>query len=289
MSSILNNVNNITSQTKITYRLAPIEYEINEILVTGSDAIKYECVKCLTEIENKAFQCKNGHIACENCWEVIISARRMCMTCEIPISSITELPRNLFFEGEYSNWKQNRLVVCPYSKEKLLIPILPAINNENNSVQNLCCHGAMEYSELHNHIQVCESTILECNLCSINFYSKDTDKHQNECSMVYLKCEYCNIDVQRPSLLDHHKSNCKKYLIECNHCKMVIERETETKHLKEDCYEIMIPYTNRNDFPKIGKGINQQCSTLSCQFLTGYRREFIEFSFNGKNETLFKE
>ncbi|KAM9979670.1 hypothetical protein ACTFIZ_005938 [Dictyostelium cf. discoideum] len=37
------------------------------------------------------------------------------------------------------------------------------------------------------------------------------------------------------------------------------------------------------------ESINQQCSTLSCQFLTGYRREFIEFSFNGKNETLFKE
>ncbi|KAM9969417.1 hypothetical protein ACTFIR_001252 [Dictyostelium discoideum] len=39
--------------------------------------------------------------------------------------------------------------------------------------------------------------------------------------------------------------------------------------------------TNRNDFSKVNKGLNQQCFTSSTQSPTGYQSEFIEFSFNG--------
>ncbi|KAM9968481.1 hypothetical protein ACTFIW_002922 [Dictyostelium discoideum] len=40
--------------------------------------------------------------------------------------------------------------------------------------------------------------------------------------------------------------------------------------------------TNRIDYSKINKGLNQQqCFTSSSQFPTGYQSEFIEFSFNG--------
>ncbi|EAL68240.1 hypothetical protein DDB_G0278135 [Dictyostelium discoideum AX4] len=34
----------------------------------------------------------------------------------------------------------------------------------------------------------------------------DSEKHQNECPKVFLKCEFCNTDIIRSSLSDHHKT-----------------------------------------------------------------------------------
>ncbi|KAM9989100.1 hypothetical protein ACTFIY_005142 [Dictyostelium cf. discoideum] len=166
------------------------------------------------------------------------------MTGKIPISSISGLSRNRYLENEYSE----RLVFCPNSNQnvfRLNMLGLPAISNENNSRdqslhQDLCNHGPMKFSELENHYKVCQSRILQCDLCLVKFCSKDSDKHQNECSKVYSNCEFCNINILRSSLSDHHKTHCKKYLIECPHCKIMIERDTKTKHLNDDCQDIMV-------------------------------------------------
>ncbi|KAM9952686.1 hypothetical protein ACTFIR_007740 [Dictyostelium discoideum] len=243
-----NNINNSTSPTRITPTAIPIEYEIKDILV-DSDEEKYECDICTLELfnesESQALQCKEGHLACRSCWERYLGTDKKCMTCKTPISSISELSRNRYLEGEYSNWIDNRLVFCPYSKEnifRLNMSGLPAINNSRDQTlhQDICNHGAMKFSELGNHYDICESRILQCNLCLIKFCRKDSDKHQNECSKVYSKCEYCNLNIQRSSLSVHHITFCTKYLIECSHCKIMIQKVTKTKHLIDDCEEIMI-------------------------------------------------
>ncbi|KAM9948733.1 hypothetical protein ACTFIT_009931 [Dictyostelium discoideum] len=245
--NLINNINNPTSPTKITPKVIPIKYEIKDILV-DSDEEKYECDICTLELfiesEPKALQCKEGHLACRRCWERYLSTNKQCMTCKTPISSISELSRNRYLEKEYSNWLNDRLVFCPNSNEnvfRLNMSGLPAINNSNQTLhQDLCNHGAMKFSELQNHYKACESRILQCNLCLIKFCSKDSDKHQNECSKVYSKCEFCNSNILRSSLSDHHKTHCTKYLIECPHCKIMIKRDTITKHINDDCEEIMI-------------------------------------------------
>ncbi|EAL68238.1 hypothetical protein DDB_G0278131 [Dictyostelium discoideum AX4] len=247
MFGILNHVNNATSPTRITQTAIPIKYEIKDILF-DSDEEKYECIICSLELfigsEPKALQCKEGHLACRSCWERYLSTNKKCMTCKTPISSISELSRNRFLENEYSNWLKDRLVFCPNSNEnvfRLNMLGLPAINNSNQTLhQDLCNHGVMKFSELENHYKVCESRILQCDLCLIKFFSKDSDKHQNECSKVYSKCVYCNSNIQRSSLSDHHKTHCTKYLIECSHCKIMIKRDTKTKHINDDCLILIL-------------------------------------------------
>ncbi|KAM9982353.1 hypothetical protein ACTFIZ_006869 [Dictyostelium cf. discoideum] len=246
MFSFLDLVNNAQSPTKITTKPIPIKYELKDILV-DSDEEKYECEICTLELfigsEPKAFQCKEGHLACISCWERCLSTNKNCMTCKIPISAISQLSRNRYLEKEYSD----RLVFCPNSNEdvfRLNMLGLPAINNVNNGDQtlrqDLCNHGAMKFSELENHYKTCESRILQCNLCLIKFCSKDSSKHQNECSKVFSKCEFCDSNILRSSLSDHHKIYCTKYLIECTHCKIMIERDTNTNHINDDCQDIMI-------------------------------------------------
>ncbi|KAM9989098.1 hypothetical protein ACTFIY_005140 [Dictyostelium cf. discoideum] len=252
MIGISNHEKYTTSSTKISPIIIQIKYEIKDILV-DSDEEKYDCVICNLELfigsETKALQCKEGHLACRSCWERYLSTNKNCMTCKTPISSIAGLARNRYLENEYSNWLKDRLVFCPNSNQnvfRLNMLGLPANNNNENSGrdqslhQDLCNHGAMKFSELENHYKVCQSRILQCNLCLVKFCSKDSDKHQNECSKVYSNCEFCNINILRSSLSDHHKTHCKKYLIECPHCKIMIERDTKTKHLNDDCQDIMV-------------------------------------------------
>ncbi|KAM9973586.1 hypothetical protein ACTFIW_010696 [Dictyostelium discoideum] len=70
----------------------------------------------------------------------------------------------------------------------------------------------------------------------------------------------------------------------CNKCAHIYDGNPPRKMVQcsncnsDDTYR---KDTNRNDFSKINKGLNQQCFTSSTQFPTGYQSEFIEFSFNG--------
>ncbi|KAM9989101.1 hypothetical protein ACTFIY_005143 [Dictyostelium cf. discoideum] len=116
---------------------------------------------------------------------------------------------------------------------------LPPIINSDIINKMICNHGSMKFSELNNHIKICESRLVQCKLCNVRFVNKDFDKDQNECSKIYLQCGYCKNDILRSSL-SNHKTNCSKYLIECNFCKKMVERGSIQKHNSEDCQEYLV-------------------------------------------------
>ncbi|KAM9993999.1 hypothetical protein ACTFIZ_011963 [Dictyostelium cf. discoideum] len=203
---------------------------------------KYSCPICFEYFYKKSiYQCKFGHIACQECWEKSLKNKKECMICRFEVNSTNDLSRCLIVEQNfgkkecyciYSFTNNYDLIDCANEKIKL-------IKDEENG-----CKEIIKIDELDTHIQNCKFKFIECshNGCDKFLRLNSLKEHENKCGFKLVKCEYCDCDdIIKMKLEDHH-TECSKFPIYCpQSCLNIIERDQIKSHIENDCNNSTIP------------------------------------------------
>ena len=113
-----------------------------------------------------------------------------------------------------------------------------------------------------------------CELCKMNFGSKNNEEHINECKM-YTKCEGCGENIKVEKLNNHKLNFCKnkKKYKQCNKCKEAINADLYNLHVdKNVCNPVKInmnrcPFCH-HDIEKDQEGFYQHLIIDGCAYQT---------------------
>ncbi|KAI6653408.1 TNF receptor-associated factor 4-like [Oopsacas minuta] len=97
------------------------------------------------------------------------------------------------------------------------------------------CSWNGKFSEVREHLEICEFFRVECSKCKEIFERQETDKHNNIiCPMREIECVYCS-KMQIFLEMDKHLNVCREFPILCpNTCGKKFPR-IQLFHHKEDC------------------------------------------------------
>ncbi|KAM9948430.1 hypothetical protein ACTFIT_001780 [Dictyostelium discoideum] len=145
----------------------PVNFTINDVLLNKESyqkKNKYTCAICFEFIYKKSiFQCKSGHIACQECWEKSLKNKKECMICRSEVNSINDLSRCLVIE------------------------------------QNL---GKRMLNSLEEHENQCSFKLVKCDYCACDdTIQMEIENHHKECSKFPIDCP--QIEMKRSELQNH--------------------------------------------------------------------------------------
>ncbi|KAM9993996.1 hypothetical protein ACTFIZ_011960 [Dictyostelium cf. discoideum] len=202
---------------------------------------KYTCPICYEFIYKKSiYQCKFGHVACQECWDKSLNNKKECMICRFEVNSTNDLSRCLLIEQYFGikeccciySFKNYDFIDCANEKISL-------IKDEENG-----CKEIINIDELDTHIENCKFKFVKCSHygCDIVLRLNSLEEHENQCGFKLVKCEYCNCDSIVQMELENHHTGCSKYPIECpQSCSIIIERDQIKSHIENDCNNSIIP------------------------------------------------
>ncbi|KAM9957253.1 hypothetical protein ACTFIW_008994 [Dictyostelium discoideum] len=198
---------------------------------------KYSCPICYEFIYKKLiYQCKSGHVACQQCWEKSLETKQECMICRIKVYSFNDLSRCLVIEQDFGK----KECYCIYSfhnddgfsglsnQEKITL-----IKDEENG-----CKEIINVDQLDRHIENCKFKFVKCshNGCDIVLRLNSLEGHENQCGYKLVKCEYCTCDDIIQMEFESHHGKCSKFPIDCpQSCLAIIERDQIKSHIDRDC------------------------------------------------------
>jgi hypothetical protein len=73
------------------------------------------------------------------------------------------------------------------------------------------CEDLVFIMKLSNHEKLCLYEIDKCKAfmwCKYEGYRHSINAHEDACSFVCVKCEYCTLDVQKRLMNKHHEKEC---------------------------------------------------------------------------------
>ncbi|KAM9970891.1 hypothetical protein ACTFIR_002755 [Dictyostelium discoideum] len=208
-----------------------IEFTINDVLLNQESLkkkAKYICAICFEFIYKKSiYQCKSGHIACQQCWEKSLETKKRI-----------DLSRCLVIEQGFGK----KECYCIYSfTDKILNDrgVGKKFKRELIKDEENGCKEILKVGELHNHIQNCKFKFIKCpnKGCDKKFRLNSFGEHGNECTFKLVTCEYCKKnDIKKDQVENHHKGVCPKVKIDClQSCQMKIERDQMKNHIDNNC------------------------------------------------------
>ncbi|KAM9993993.1 hypothetical protein ACTFIZ_011956 [Dictyostelium cf. discoideum] len=231
------------------------KYTIKDVLVNQESLQKknkYTCQICFEYFYKKSiYQCKSGHIACQECWKKSLENKKECMICRREVKSLNNLSRCLVIEHDFGK----KECYCIYSftndyfiddsneeneikKSINFVQIKKLVKDEENG-----CKEIINLDQLDTHIENCKFKFVKCSNfgCDEIFRIYSMEEHENQCGFKFVKCEYCDCFSIQKELENHHKE-CPKFLIGCpQSCFVILERGQIESHIENDCNNTTIP------------------------------------------------
>ncbi|KAN0023612.1 hypothetical protein ACTFIV_007999 [Dictyostelium citrinum] len=216
-----------------------IKFTINDILLNQESLQKknkYTCPICLELIYKKSvYQCKSGHIACEQCWIISLETGKACVICKIGVNSFKDLSRCLVIEQLFGQEE----CCCIYSFTDEIFDIKGEGENFKKSLikdKENGCKENMVVDEIDTHLQICKFKFSKCpnKGCNVIIRFNSLEQHEDQCGFKLIKCEYCKEDILKNHL--NHIEECPKVTIECSQgCSTKIKRDEMKIHVDNDC------------------------------------------------------
>ncbi|KAM9994028.1 hypothetical protein ACTFIZ_011986 [Dictyostelium cf. discoideum] len=223
-----------------------IEFTISDVLLNIESLEKknkYTCPICYEFIHNKSiYQCKSGHIACQECWEKSLNSKQECMICRIKVYSLKDLARCLVIEQAFGK----KECCCIYSFTDGIFNTRSVgkkfkkkfIKDEENG-----CKEILKVEDFDSHVKNCQFKFIQCSNkgCKKKFRSNTFGDHENQCTFKLGTCEICKKNDIVKNKLKNHNKVCPKVKIDCSQdCQMKIERDEMNNHIENDCENTIV-------------------------------------------------
>ncbi|KAM9957260.1 hypothetical protein ACTFIW_009001 [Dictyostelium discoideum] len=234
----------------VTCEYCPInsKFSINDVLLnqeTLQKKNKYTCPICFEFIYKKSiYQCKSGHVACQQCWDKSLKNKKECMICKSEVNSFNDLSRCLVIEQGFG--KKECYCIYSFTNDYFI----DCGSNQENEKRKLIkdeengCKEIINVDRIENHFENCKFKIVECSHdgCDKIFRLNSLEEHENQCGFKLVKCEYCGSDDTIQKELENHYTGCPKFPISCpQSCLIMIERDQTQSHIDNDCNNSTIP------------------------------------------------
>ncbi|KAM9957252.1 hypothetical protein ACTFIW_008993 [Dictyostelium discoideum] len=208
------------------------KFTINDVLLNQKSLEKknkYVCPICFEFFYKKSiYQCKSGHMACQECWEKSLKNKKECMICRSEVNSTNDLSRCLVIEQDFAK----KECYCIYSycanPEKITLN-----KDEENG-----CKEIISVDQLDRHIENCKFKFVKCSHdgCDIVLRLNSLEEHENKCGFKLVKCKYCTCNDIIQMEIENHNDECSKFPIDCpQSCSTIIERDRIKSHIDNDC------------------------------------------------------
>ncbi|EAL73330.1 hypothetical protein DDB_G0267754 [Dictyostelium discoideum AX4] len=292
-----------------------ISITLDELLINEDINDDYTCCVCECLLI-EALQCRNGHVACKNCFIKIVKSKKECMTCRCEIKSIESLSKNRYLEKEIRKLNIN----CPNSFLKRELNLNNNNKNGNgnegssaNEIEqpqqpqqqqpqelikdiNNGCKEILTIDQLDSHLKQCEYRFLKCtnlyandlcselDICGYDYRYNQSEKHRDECPYGIIGCTLCGKDCSRVDIESHTENHCPKLLVKCPTCNQdqLIARCDLDDHLSVDCAMIEIDCILKESGCKERVKRNQLANHLS----SDNHLLFINNQFNQQNDII---
>ncbi|KAM9970871.1 hypothetical protein ACTFIR_002735 [Dictyostelium discoideum] len=218
------------------------KFTINDVLLNQESLQKknkYSCPICFEFFYKKSiYQCKSGHMACQQCWEKSLKNKKQCMICISKVNSTNDLSRCLVIEQDFGKkecyciYSFNNFIDCA-NQEKITLK-----KDEENG-----CKEIISVDQLDRHIENCKFKFVKCSHigCEIVLRLNSLEEHENKCGFKLVKCKYCDCDDTIQKELENHHGGCSKFPIDCpQSCSIMVERDQIKSHIDRDCNNSII-------------------------------------------------
>ncbi|KAM9993987.1 hypothetical protein ACTFIZ_011949 [Dictyostelium cf. discoideum] len=224
------------------------KFTINDVLLNKESLQKknkYSCPICMEYIYKKSiYQCRSGHIACQECWEKSLKNKKECMICRLDVKSFIDLSRCLVIEQDFG--KKECCCIYSFTKDYFI----DGANQENEKrkdkdVEN-GCKEIINIDLIDTHIENCKFKFVKCSHkgCDEILRLNSLNEHENKCGFKLVKCGFCACDT-RIKELENHLGQCPKFPITCpQNCMgrlIKIKRDQINSHIEKDCNNTIIP------------------------------------------------
>ncbi|KAN0037968.1 hypothetical protein ACTA71_000140 [Dictyostelium dimigraforme] len=173
------------------------------------------------------YQCKSGHLACEECWRTSLNCKQECMAFRNTARDIgVKFKRKL--EKDEENGCKEELVV------KELESCLKNCEFRFALCSNEGCKEILIFNSLGEHEKQCTFKLETCEYCKRNdIKMSELENHHKECPKVTIDClQGCLIKMER----DHIDNDCNNSIVHCKYskygCKVQTKRSELENHLE---------------------------------------------------------
>ncbi|KAM9970872.1 hypothetical protein ACTFIR_002736 [Dictyostelium discoideum] len=213
------------------------KFTINDVLLNQKSLEKknkYVCPICFEFFYKKSiYQCKSGHMACQQCWEKSLENKKECMICRSKVNSTNDLSRCLVIEQDFGK----KECYCIYSFNNY--NFIDCANQEKITLkkdEENGCKEIISVDQLDRHIENCKY-----DGCDEILRLNSLEEHENQCGFKLVKCEYCDCDDTIQKELENHHGECSKFPIDCpQSCSIMVERDQIKSHIDNDCNNSII-------------------------------------------------
>ncbi|KAM9970865.1 hypothetical protein ACTFIR_002729 [Dictyostelium discoideum] len=136
------------------------KFSINDVLLnqeTLQKKNKYTCPICFEFIYKKSiYQCRSGHVACQECWDKSLKNKKECMICKSEVNSFKDLSRCLVIEQGFGkkecyciySFTNDYFIDCGANQENEKRKL---IKDEENG-----CKEIINVDKIENHFENCK-------------------------------------------------------------------------------------------------------------------------------------
>ncbi|KAM9994817.1 hypothetical protein ACTFIY_000994 [Dictyostelium cf. discoideum] len=179
---------------------------------------KYSCPICFEFIYKKSiYQCRSGHMACQECWEKSLKNKKECMICRSEVNSTKDLSRCLVIEQFFG--KKECYCIYSFNNDN-------CINGANQEIKILIkdeengCNEIINVDELDTHIQYCKFKFVKCshNGCDEILRLNSLEGHENQCGFKLVKynstipCKYFEYGYELIKKIEQSEKNQEKLI-----------------------------------------------------------------------------
>ena len=158
--------------------------------------------------------------------------------------------------------------------------------NNNNGNNNICVWKG-NLSKWNKHNNECLLSRIMCQYCNNNILRKDLNKHYNICGEYPIKCPNngCNKIIKRKNIGIHTQNECEYMVVLCKKCQNILMRKEYTNH-EENCPKRIVTCVYRKYGCNISTTFDQihihmtNYSLIHCQYL----ENALNSSMNDLNE-----
>ena len=142
------------------------------------------------------------------------------------------------------------------------------------------CNDILLIDNLNNHLnKECLFRMVKCDFCNLEFFYKDIQSHQINCSKIFIKCN-CGKEIEKYKIEEHKEIECPNTIINCYlfnlGCNNSFFRKDLKKHNEENRdFHFSLFYTHFKEFTKIEKDLSNRIEKIE-NFIKKFQNENIE-------------
>ena len=225
------------------------------------DLSNYLCKVC-NGIYNNPVLLSCGHIICKECYNL---NNKKCLICG---------------ENNISIKSENLPYITSYLSKKAC------------NCKNVGCNQKLNINNILSHLKECPKELILCKYnCGNEILREKIESHESSCFCRPYKCKYCNKDIVQFKYLENHLDNeCSLYFVKCEFCQEDILKKNIENHLNYQCSK-----TDKKCMFSIIGCTEKIAPNANDTHLELYKIRHIELlvqfllDINNKSENLFKK